>query len=213
MTDGKFVLQEKKLKATFNIDVRPSKLSQLENDIDLVNQEYVDNAIANVEVDTSNLASKEELNAVSAEIPKKTSQLTNDSGFITSIPSEYVTETELSNKGYLTSSSLDGYATKDYVDDAVKNVEVDTSDLATKEELSEVAEGKVQINQGVSNAGKILQVDADGNVSPVNFEIIGGDATSPDSPLPITGIITTSVTGRTFTSEPHGLTTTVEIQE
>ena len=35
-------------------------------------------------------------------IPTKTSQLTNDSGFITSIPSEYVTETELNNKGYLT---------------------------------------------------------------------------------------------------------------
>ena len=35
-------------------------------------------------------------------IPTKTSQLTNDSGFITSIPSEYITETELNNKGYLT---------------------------------------------------------------------------------------------------------------
>ena len=35
-------------------------------------------------------------------IPSKTSQLTNDKGFITSIPSEYVTETELTNKGYLT---------------------------------------------------------------------------------------------------------------
>ena len=30
-------------------------------------------------------------------IPTKTSQLTNNSGFITSIPSEYVTETELSS--------------------------------------------------------------------------------------------------------------------
>ena len=35
-------------------------------------------------------------------IPTKTSQLTNDKGFITSIPSEYITETELNNKGYLT---------------------------------------------------------------------------------------------------------------
>ena len=35
-------------------------------------------------------------------IPTNTSQLTNDSGFITSIPNEYVTETELNNKGYLT---------------------------------------------------------------------------------------------------------------
>lgn len=36
-------------------------------------------------------------------IPTKTSDLNNDSNFISSIPSEYVTETELNNKGYLTS--------------------------------------------------------------------------------------------------------------
>ena len=36
-------------------------------------------------------------------IPTKTSQLSNDSNYITSIPNEYVTESELSNKGYLTS--------------------------------------------------------------------------------------------------------------
>lgn len=35
-------------------------------------------------------------------IPTKTSQLTNDSGFLTSIPSEYITETELNAKKYLT---------------------------------------------------------------------------------------------------------------
>ena len=35
-------------------------------------------------------------------IPTKTSQLTNDSGFITTVPSEYITETELNAKGYLT---------------------------------------------------------------------------------------------------------------
>lgn len=36
-------------------------------------------------------------------IPTTTSQLTNNSGFITSIPSEYITESELNSKGYLTS--------------------------------------------------------------------------------------------------------------
>ena len=44
-------------------------------------------------------------------IPTKTSDLTNDSGFITSIPSEYVTDTELNSKGYLTEhQDLSGYA-------------------------------------------------------------------------------------------------------
>ena len=44
-------------------------------------------------------------------IPSKTSDLTNDSGFLTSIPSEYITETELTNKGYLTSSDVTNFAT------------------------------------------------------------------------------------------------------
>ena len=43
-----------------------------------------------------------DLFATKEEIPTKTSDLTNDNGYLTSIPSEYVTETELDNKGYLT---------------------------------------------------------------------------------------------------------------
>ena len=59
---------------------------------DLTTKEYVDNAIAQAsiggEVDTSGFALK-------TELPTKTSQLTNDSGFITSIPDEYVTSSEV----------------------------------------------------------------------------------------------------------------------
>ena len=44
-------------------------------------------------------------------IPTTTSQLTNDSGYITSVPSEYITETELTAKGYLTEhQDLSAYA-------------------------------------------------------------------------------------------------------
>ena len=47
------------------------------------------------------------------DIPSKTSDLVNDSGFITQIPDEYVTETELDAKGYLTEhQSLADYAKK-----------------------------------------------------------------------------------------------------
>ena len=50
-------------------------------------------------------------------VPTKTSELTNDSGFLTSIPEEYVTETKLTSKGYLTEhQSLDGYVKTEYVD-------------------------------------------------------------------------------------------------
>ena len=46
-------------------------------------------------------------------IPTKISQLTNDSGYIKSIPSEYITETELNEKGYLTQhQDLSSYAKK-----------------------------------------------------------------------------------------------------
>ena len=69
-----------------------------------------------VGADLSEYAKKSEIPTV----PTKTSQLTNDSNFITAIPAEYITETELNNKGYLTQhQSLEGYATKSYVDTAV----------------------------------------------------------------------------------------------
>ena len=69
------------------------------DDKDLATKKYVDDAKASIVV------------------PNKTSELTNDSGFLTSIPEEYVTETKLTSKGYLTEhQSLDGYAKTEYVD-------------------------------------------------------------------------------------------------
>ena len=67
-------------------------------------------------------------------IPTKTSELTNDSGFLTSVPSEYVTETELDSKGYLTehqdisgkadkATTLSGYG----IGDAYTKTEVDAA--------------------------------------------------------------------------------------
>ena len=84
---------------------------------------YTTNALheeLKAEVDENELVAAQALTKLNNEkanksdIPTSLSQLTNDSGFITtealdakgyltSIPSEYVTETELDNKGYLTS--------------------------------------------------------------------------------------------------------------
>jgi hypothetical protein len=44
----------------------------------------------------------EEDGKLSAIVPSKVSELENDSGYITKIPNDYVTEEELANKGYLT---------------------------------------------------------------------------------------------------------------
>ena len=57
----------------------------------------------------SELANKADTSA----IPTKVSQLQNDSNFLTSVPAEYVTETELNGKGFITESELnETYATK-----------------------------------------------------------------------------------------------------
>ena len=47
-------------------------------------------------------------------IPTKTSELTNNSGFISEIPSEYITEEELNNKKYLTSIPSEYVTETDY---------------------------------------------------------------------------------------------------
>ncbi len=51
--------------------------------------------------------------AKKTDLPTKTSQLANDSGFLTGVPAEYVTDAELTQKGYETTQSvnnkLEGY--------------------------------------------------------------------------------------------------------
>ena len=72
------------------------------NETDTTSDAYIKNK-------PTNLATTDDIPAV----PTKTSQLTNDSGYITNIPDEYITETELNAKGYLTEhQSLEEYALK-----------------------------------------------------------------------------------------------------
>lgn len=87
-------------------------------------ESYVQNKIAEAslsggEVDLSDYVTKNDLNTKADKkhthtvtditdlvIPTNTSDLTNDSGFITAIPDEYITETELTAKGYLVHSDI-----------------------------------------------------------------------------------------------------------
>jgi hypothetical protein len=66
-------------------------------------ESYVNDAIANADlgenIDLTDYALK-------TDIPTNTSQLTNDSGFITSIPSEYITETELNAMNLISSGTI-----------------------------------------------------------------------------------------------------------
>ena len=110
-----------------------------------------------INIDLSSYATKEELNTAINSIDlssyAKKTDIPDVSGYLTSIPEEYVTETELNAKGYLTEHqdlsayalkteipSLDGYATTEYVDNAIANVpsggNVDLSNYYTKAETN-----------------------------------------------------------------------------
>ena len=151
---------------------------------------YVDENIAKVatsgDIDLSNYVTKDtvytkaQTDALIPYVPSKVSELENDSNYLSSIPEEYVTETELNAKGYLTSHqdlsayalktdipnvSLDGYATTQYVDNAIANVPTtDLSNYYTKAETY----SKTEVDTLVANSGGSS----------------GGGTTEPTEPTP-----------------------------
>ena len=81
-------------------------------------------------VDLSNYYTKDEVDALIPDV----------SGFITEVPAEYVTESELEDKGYLTEhQSLEGYAKTEDIPDvsgfALKSEIPDVSAYQTEEQV------------------------------------------------------------------------------
>ncbi len=104
----------------------PTKTSQLINDSNFLTEHqdltgyategYVDNKVS--EIDLSGYALKTEIPTV----PTNVSAFNNDVGYLTEIPAEYVTETELESKGYLTEhQSLANYSTTEEMNNAISN--------------------------------------------------------------------------------------------
>ena len=93
-------------------------------------ESYVTTAIANAQLNNQDV----DLSAYALK-----SEIPDVSGFITSVPEEYVTDTELSAKGY---------ATEEYVTEAIANVstggDVDLSAYALKSEIPDVS-GKADV--------------------------------------------------------------------
>lgn len=142
----------------------------------LATKSYVDENIAKVatsgDIDLSNYVTKDtvytksQTDALIPSVPSKVSQLENDSNYLSSIPEEYVTDTELNAKGYLTEHqdlsayalkteiptvpSLDGYATTEYVNNAISNVP--TTDLSNYYTKSETY-SKKEVDTLVANSG------------------------------------------------------------
>ena len=162
----------------------------------LATKSYVDENIAKVatsgDIDLSNYVTKDtvytkaQTDALIPSVPSKVSQLENDSNYLSSIPEEYVTDTELNAKGYLTEHqdlsayalkteiptvpSLDGYATTEYVNNAVSNIPTtDLSNYYTKAETY----SKTEVDTLVANSGG----SSSGGSS-------GGGTTEPTTPTP-----------------------------
>ena len=68
--------------------------------------------------------------ANNSDIPTKVSDLTNDIGYLIEIPSEYITETELNNKGYLTEhQDISHLATKGEIPIVPTNISTFNNDI------------------------------------------------------------------------------------
>ena len=128
------------------------ELKQLKEDIEndenevgnFATEDFVRNEIEKAQldggdVDLSGYATKDELNTKAdvEDIPTKVSQLENDSNYLTSIPSEYITETELNDKGYLTEhQDISGKANKSDIPTKTSQLTND-SDFATNASVDE----------------------------------------------------------------------------
>lgn len=84
-------------------------------------------------------------------VPTKVSQLINDSGFLSSIPNEYVTETKLAAKNYLKQSELNS-AINSALDSAKASGEFDGEDGADGEDYVLTPADKAEIAEMVDGA-------------------------------------------------------------
>ena len=109
-----------------NVDITVPSIDGLTKDADL--------ATVAKSGDYEDLDNKPEIPSIeglakTTDIPTKVSQLENDSNYLSSIPEEYITETELNAKGYLTEhQDLSNYATKDEIPTVPSKVSELTND-------------------------------------------------------------------------------------
>lgn len=178
-----------------------AKLDALDIHIDLssyATKEELTQAINSI--DLSSYAKKTDLPSLDG-YAKKT-DIPDVSRYLTEIPEEYVTETELNAKGYLTSHqdlssyalkteiptvpSLDGYATTEYVDNAIANVPsggtTDLSNYYTKNETYSKTEVDTLVaNSGGSSSGG--SSGASGITYAYNTEIATGETWIDGKPI------------------------------
>lgn len=130
---------------------------------EIVTQGGEPNTIETVKVNGQALT-PDSAKAVDVIVPTKVSQLSNDSGFLTAVPAEYVTDTELTEKGYQNALQVDalvsgkGYQTQEQVNTLITQkgymtsgqVDSKLANYATKEDVA----------GGVTYKGQVANVEA-----------------------------------------------------
>lgn len=169
---------------------------------------------------------------VGTKIPAKTSDLTNDSGYLTQIPEEYVTETELGQKGYITEDNIPEKlpspgtltftgAVNDTYDgstDKIINIPTgggeggtsDYNDLTNQPQLNGVT---LEGNKTLDQIGAVQKNQGSGNSG--KYLIVGddGEIILSDEPLNNNSLPTGGTTGQVLTkrSDTDGDATWVEL--
>lgn len=164
-----------------------AKLDALHINIDLsayATKEELTQAINSI--DLSAYAKKTDIPSLDAyakktDLPKKVSELENDSGYLTEHQdlSTYALKTEIP-----TVPSLDGYATTEYVDNAVSNIPTtDLSNYYTKEETY----SKTEVDTLVANSGGSSSGGSSGSASGITYaydtEIATGETWVDGKPI------------------------------
>lgn len=123
---------------------------------------------------------------LSATVPTKVSQLTNDSGFLTSVPSEYITETELNAKGYQNATQVNntitakGYQTSAQVESAITSKGYQTAS---------------QVNTAITSKGYITDADI---ASPTTTITIAASAWTSDNKYTVSDSRITATSNQEF---------------
>lgn len=169
-----------------NDKITAAKLNKIENALYEINdtannvnvdlsgyatEDYVDNAINQAQLNGSEVDLSDY--ALKIDVPTKTSQLINNSGYITSIPDEYVTETELANKGYITDISNkadvdhthEGYLTEvpdEYITETELNNKGYITDISGKADVNHTHEEYLTEHQslaGLISSNSVVRIE------------------------------------------------------
>ena len=114
-------------------------------------QEEQLNKIPEMEASINNINESLNTKANTSDIPTNTSELYNDSGFLTSIPSEYITETEMNEA--IANISSGGSVSQEDINTAVNNyfAEHPVQSGATGEQVAQIEANKNDITDIINN--------------------------------------------------------------